>query len=251
MKHWSSTQASVSLSSGEAEFNGVIRGAGQGLGYQALLRDFGVHVPLRVWTDSSVAIGICSRQGLGKLRHLDTHTLWIQQAVRSGRVDLRKVAGTENPADLLTKHSLSRDKLLELTDLYSCRHIEGRAESAPKVRQGSSGRTLVAEADDVATCTVAAESQTHIRPSLNRIGEAPLHHELAGEDVAWMPHCCLDNDALGERFPPMVAPADDHFEDMFNDQSDLVYQHGLEIAQKIADDMACRGRTREDIADRI
>ena len=75
IKHWSSTQTSVALSSGEAEFAGVIRGSGQGLGYQALLRDFGVEAHLRVWTDSSAAIGICSRQGLGKLRHLDTHTL--------------------------------------------------------------------------------------------------------------------------------------------------------------------------------
>ena len=104
IKHWSSTQTSVALSSGEAEFAGVIRGAGQGLGYQALLKDLGIDAPLRVWTDSSAAIGICSRQGLGKLRHLDTHTLWIQQAVRLGRVDLRKVDGEVNPADLLTKH---------------------------------------------------------------------------------------------------------------------------------------------------
>ena len=39
--HWSSTQTSIALSSGEAEFTGVLRGAGQGLGYQALLRDLG------------------------------------------------------------------------------------------------------------------------------------------------------------------------------------------------------------------
>ena len=52
IKHWSSTQAGVTLSSGEAEFQGVVRGAGMGLGYQALLQDFGLDVPLRVWTDS-------------------------------------------------------------------------------------------------------------------------------------------------------------------------------------------------------
>ena len=111
VKSWSSTQTSVALSSGEAEFNGVVRGAGVGLGYQSLLRDLGVNVGLRVWTDSSAAIGICTRQGLGKLRHLDTHTLWIQHAVRLGRVDLRKVDGEVNPADLLTKHSFSRERL--------------------------------------------------------------------------------------------------------------------------------------------
>ncbi len=52
VKHWSSTQTSIALSSGEAEFAGVIRGSGQGLGYQALLNDLGVTLPLRVWTDT-------------------------------------------------------------------------------------------------------------------------------------------------------------------------------------------------------
>ena len=65
VKRWSSTQTSAALSSGKAEFNGVVRGAGVGLGYQGLLRDLGVNVGLRVWTDSSAAIGICTRQGLG------------------------------------------------------------------------------------------------------------------------------------------------------------------------------------------
>ena len=114
IKHWSSTQPSVTLSSGEAEFYGVVRGSGQGLGYQALLKDLGVTAPLRVWTDSSAALGICSRQGLGKLRHLDTHTLWVQQAVRSGRLQLKKVPGESNPADLLTKHSISQAKAEQL-----------------------------------------------------------------------------------------------------------------------------------------
>ena len=39
IKHWSSTQPSVSLSSGDVEFHWVVRGAGQALGYQALLKD--------------------------------------------------------------------------------------------------------------------------------------------------------------------------------------------------------------------
>ena len=62
MKHLLLTQTSTALSSGEAEFAGVIRGSGQGLGYQALLEDLGIKAPLRVCTDSSAAKGICSRQ---------------------------------------------------------------------------------------------------------------------------------------------------------------------------------------------
>jgi hypothetical protein len=149
IKHWSSTQTSVALSSGEAEFAGVIRGSGQGLGYQALLRDFGVQAHLRVWTDSSAAIGICSRQGLGKLRHLDTHTLWIQQAVRLGRVDLRKVDGEVNPADLFTKHSLSQARLEALVLLHGGEYLGGRAGSAPLTRTASSTRTTMAQAGEI------------------------------------------------------------------------------------------------------
>ena len=84
IKSWSSTQSSVSLSSGEAEFYGVVKAAGMGLGYSSLLADVGIRVPLRVWTDSTATIGICGRQGLGKLRHIDTQCLWIQQRVRDG-----------------------------------------------------------------------------------------------------------------------------------------------------------------------
>ena len=69
IKHWSSTQASVALSSGEAEFAGVVRGSGQGLGYQALLRDFGVEARLRaspvvdaLWSKSSTLLACMTRQ---------------------------------------------------------------------------------------------------------------------------------------------------------------------------------------------
>ena len=151
IKTWSSTQSSVSLSSGEAEFYGVVRGAGMGLGYQSLLKDLGHDLPVRVWTDSSASIGICTRQGLGKLRHIDTHTLWVQQAVRSGRVDLRKVAGEANPADRFTKHSLSRDRLMNLTTLFDCEFRGGRAESAPQTRTAASAKTTMAEASSLAS----------------------------------------------------------------------------------------------------
>ena len=118
MVGWCEPKLVYSLSSGEAEFNGVVKGAGMGLGFLSLLADLGIKAPVRVWTDSLAAIGICSRQGLGKLRHIDTHTLRVQQAVRTGRIDLRKVAGVANPADLFTKHSLSRGRIRALVQLF-------------------------------------------------------------------------------------------------------------------------------------
>ena len=74
------------------------------------------------------------------------HTLWIQQAVRTGRVDLRKVLGEENPADLLTKHSNSRQRLGELVTLFGCKYLDGRAESAPHMRNGESSKVTMASA---------------------------------------------------------------------------------------------------------
>ncbi len=222
MKHWSSTQASIALSSAEAEFGGVVRGAGQGLGYQALLSDLGVSVPLRVWTDSSAAVGICQRQGLGKLRHLDTQTLWVQQAIRTGRVDLRKVLGERNPADLLTKHSLSRARLEMLVKLRGCKYLEGRAEIAPKTRKSASTKVTMADAtEDLGAVQVEEEPE--------------------------MPHLLCNPKDLDAMYPKLDVPDEDLLDDErdnVQDQSDHVFTHGLKIAAKIQADMREVGRIR-------
>ena len=111
IKSWSSTQAPISLSSGEAEFYGVVRAASIALGYAAMMEDLGNPLPVRIWTDSSATIGICSRRGLGRLRHVDTQCLWVQQRVRDLDFELRKVRGEANPADLFTKHLTSPDRI--------------------------------------------------------------------------------------------------------------------------------------------
>ena len=134
IRTWSSTQPSVTLSSGEAEFYGLVKASGAGLGHQSLLRDMGLDVPVCVWTDSSAALGIATRSGLGKLRHLETHTLWVQEKVRTGAIAVRKVAGEVNPADLFTKHLPSKDKIHQLTALFGCEYREGRALTAPQLR---------------------------------------------------------------------------------------------------------------------
>jgi len=135
LKTWSSTQPSVTLSSGEAEFYGVVKAAGTALGQQSLMRDLGIKVKVRVWTDSSAAMGVCTRQGLGKLRHLETHTLWVQEKVRNKSIELRKVRGDVNPADLFTKYLPAKDKISQLVSLFECRYMEGRAVSAPLLRE--------------------------------------------------------------------------------------------------------------------
>ena len=83
IRTWSSTQPSVTLSSGEAEFYGLVKAAGAGLGHQSIMKDFGYDTLVRAWTDSS------ARSGLGKLRHLEIHNLCAQETVRIGAIQVR------------------------------------------------------------------------------------------------------------------------------------------------------------------
>ena len=90
IKHWSSTQSTVALSSGEAELGGICKGSSICLGLQSVARDLGFQWPLRMFTDATAAIGICHRKGLGKIRHLAVADLWVQDKVRAGDFLLEK-----------------------------------------------------------------------------------------------------------------------------------------------------------------
>ena len=73
------TQTVPALSSGEADYVGNVKGGSVGIGMQSMARDFGDERVVRIATDSSASKGIASRLGLGKIRHLDTGLLWLQQ----------------------------------------------------------------------------------------------------------------------------------------------------------------------------
>ena len=62
-------------------------------------------------------------------------TLWLQDKVRAGAVEVRKVAGEVNPADIFTKHLPSREKVHQLMSLFGCEYREGRAKSAPMLKK--------------------------------------------------------------------------------------------------------------------
>ena len=72
VKGWSSTQAVIALSRGEAEYYAALKGACTALGFQSMLRDLGLNAAITLHSDSSAARGIINRAGLGKLRHLAT-----------------------------------------------------------------------------------------------------------------------------------------------------------------------------------
>ena len=226
LKTYSSTQPTVSLSSGEAEFYGVVRAAGAALGQQSLFADLGSALEVRVWTDSSAAIGICSRQGLGKLRHIDTQALWIQEKVRTRQILLKKVKGEVNPADLLTKFLGSKDKVDQLVTLYGCVFMSGRAKSAPKLKH-KDGYQSGQQAGGDGNQDVELDLIDYIDESrVVVVPEAELH------DITLWPH--LHSEELMARiFPTAVAAPEVESVDFDDSRDELGKLHRRWAAVKI------------------
>ena len=82
-------------------------------------------LPLVLRPDSSAAIGIGSRRGAGKVHHIDTSTLWLQQHVTTKNIILEKTPGETNLADLGTKH-LAGPRMLQLMRSLRLQHKQGR-----------------------------------------------------------------------------------------------------------------------------
>ena len=110
------TQATVALSSAEAESAGLHRGAMYGVYLSNLWNElFGQQLSVCVWGDSSAGLAIGMRLGVGRVRHLEVRQLYLQKLVSSKRVTLRKLRGEDNAADIGTK-VLSHARIKELLD---------------------------------------------------------------------------------------------------------------------------------------
>ena len=73
------------------------------MGIRSIAADLGWEVRVRCWVDSSAAKAMASRSGLGKTRHIEVRYLWVQEVARRKYVQIRKIAGTSNISDILTK----------------------------------------------------------------------------------------------------------------------------------------------------
>ena len=90
------------LSSAEAELHGIVGGSGTRNLHVAQVRRDWRNINVDVETDSTAAIGMCSRTSDKKTRHIQVRCLWILDAIRDKVVRLKKVKGTETEADMGT-----------------------------------------------------------------------------------------------------------------------------------------------------
>ena len=132
METWSTIQNTIALSSGEAELYALTKAAAQALGLMSILNDFGIKVNSRLFTDSTAAIGIVHREGLGRTRHIRVQYLWLQEKVNNGTVEVEKVKGETNRADVLTKFK-DGNALKQQLDWTNQIINFGRHELAPKL----------------------------------------------------------------------------------------------------------------------
>jgi hypothetical protein len=106
IKTWSVSQGAIAFSSAEAEFYAMTEGATRAKGLVSLVGEVGfvgLSSMIRLGTDSSAAKIVFDRRGLGKMRHLEIRDLWLQKEVSEGLLEVSKVPGEQNPADLMTK----------------------------------------------------------------------------------------------------------------------------------------------------
>ena len=120
----------MTLSFAEAELVALVKCSSELLCVRNMLRDFGVEIERVLYADSSVALAIAKRKGAGKLRHINISCLWIQEVQGTKQLELRKVLGTETPADMMTKH-VNKELIEKYLKELRLESKEGRPESAP------------------------------------------------------------------------------------------------------------------------
>ena len=145
--------------------------------------------------------------------------------MRTGKIDPRKIDGDKNPADFLTKHSISEARLEMLVKVFGCRYLEGRAASAPKERKGASSKFTFADAAKELNTTVPSQA----------------------EDEIVLPHIRWSAEELDQKHPSCSVPEDASPEDGCEqkaDRSDATLQRGLRIAKSIQEEMLRLGRSK-------
>ena len=97
-----------------------------------MLYDMGVETDIEINTDASAAKGIASRKGVGRVRHVEVHQLWVQEKVSKGEIVIHKVKGEDNIADILTKF-VDREKIDKAIKSAGLERRGGRHDIMPQL----------------------------------------------------------------------------------------------------------------------
>ena len=94
----------MSFSSPEREYYGICSAGAELMYVGELLAILGYQVQRKVLTDATSARALAVREGVSRLRHVQTKYLWIQQKVKLDTLKVSAVLGIFNPACIGTKY---------------------------------------------------------------------------------------------------------------------------------------------------
>ena len=155
IQSYSRSQKSIALSSCESEFLALTGATAEAMHvkkiWQFLTRG---DVEMVAFTDSSSCLALSQRLGVGRAKHLDVRQLWIQNEVKKGEVQVRKIPTELNLADLNTKR-LSKSRREFLLYLIGAVDKADSGEETQKVGQQEFERFLERKA--------VSESLKHVR----------------------------------------------------------------------------------------
>ncbi|GLB45567.1 putative reverse transcriptase (RNA-dependent DNA polymerase) [Lyophyllum shimeji] len=104
---WSSKrQPTVALSTTEAEYMALTRGAQQALWMHNFLFEIDLpqNLPATLHVDNTSSISLAqSTKGHARAKHIDIRHHYVRERVQNGDIQINHISSTENPADILTK----------------------------------------------------------------------------------------------------------------------------------------------------
>ena len=106
----SRTQASIAHSSAESELYAMTQASVASLAIKNFIQEFAsailsASVSIVIQTDSSAGKSMASRLGISRRsKHIELRYLWIQDEIKEGKLELKKVGTHFNPSDVLTKY---------------------------------------------------------------------------------------------------------------------------------------------------
>ena len=120
----SKMQKATALSSAEAELVAQSGAISEALAVRNMLQEFQISLGLTSKCDSSAARGIMSRQGAGRVKHLEVRHLWMQELVESGAVVIQWIPRKMNPSDSLTHVSSDFHSHMADLQLQFCKTLQ-------------------------------------------------------------------------------------------------------------------------------
>ena len=147
-----------------------------------MAKDFGEELQAVVHTDSTAAMGIVHRQGVGRTRHIDVQFLWIQEKIRNKKFAVAKVDTKKNVADLMTKY-LSADVMNTHMSSMDMHYKGGRSKSAPSLKAVSGAKAERKETYEKLARRTFQERQASKSQNQKAMCENGIEKNNKGDDI--------------------------------------------------------------------